>query len=304
VKQGKQDIKVEELGAWDNYANASASKALPAIYEHAKNASSVARTWYWKSIRSKRIASQLIRAASFVLLLFGAVLPILAGLSDDVDQRLACTQLGVAALAIAGLLQAGDRIFGWSSGWLRYITTVTAMEAATRKFELDWANYMISKPGALIDDDKRQLFEMAQQLEDEIGKLQSDETNKWVSEFNSSLAMLNDLIRSQRESAEKAAEAAQSAVVAKESAAAAKEKAQKLGGIQLSLLHKAAPVAVSVGLDSGNAETFTGTAWSRLQVTPGLHTVHVTTTVPTVQTIQQIVDVLSGEIAHTEVKLP
>jgi hypothetical protein len=101
------------------------------------------------------------------------------------------------------------------------------MESLTHKFELDWANYMINKVEPLNNNDKRPLFDMAKRMEENITKLQSDETDKWCAEFNSSLAMLNDLIKSQRTSAENTAEIARAALVAQE---AARKKAQKSGG--------------------------------------------------------------------------
>ena len=43
----EEDIKIEKLIAWDEYTTVNADKALPEIYEHAKNTSTVAREWYW-----------------------------------------------------------------------------------------------------------------------------------------------------------------------------------------------------------------------------------------------------------------
>jgi hypothetical protein len=99
-----EDIKTEKLIAWNEYANVNADKALPEIYEHAKYHSAVARKWYWKSIRLKRNTSLFVRFLSFCLLIGGALLPLLAGLSSDVLTRLYLTQSGVAILAAAGLL--------------------------------------------------------------------------------------------------------------------------------------------------------------------------------------------------------
>jgi len=296
----KTDVTIGQLGDWNKYANAPVETVAGEFYHHAEAASAAARKWYWESIQSKRTASQAVRAAAFVFLVLGALLPIVAGFNDDASSRLQCTQAGVVALAFAGLVQAADRIFGWSSGWLRYMTTVTSMETLTRKFELDWANYMIGRPGPLTEDDKRPLFELAKQLEDAISKLRSDETDKWVADFNSSLAMLNDLIKTQRESAEKTVEAARSAVAAKESAAAAQEKAAQPGGIEVSIVHKADPVPVNVSLDDEKAQPFTGRSWVRVQVSPGQHIVHVTSPAGTVQ---KIAEVPPAGVARVEVKL-
>ncbi len=226
-------------------------------------------------------------------MILGTVLPILAGLKGDTEVRLQFTQYGVAALALAGLLQVADRVFGWSSGWLRYITTVTAMENLTRRFELEWAGYILNRTGALGESDTRQLFDQAKRFEDDIVKLQSDETDKWVTEFNSGIALLGDMIKSQRESGEKAVEAARASVAA-----------QRNGAIELTLVHKAdvKPVMIAVD-DEKSPEEFAGTSWSRLNVPPGPHTVSVATSGATPQTIKKVVEVPAGGVGRVEVKL-
>jgi hypothetical protein len=60
--------------------------------------------------------------------LVGITLPLLAALGDVPKDKLFLTQLSVASLVLAGLVQFADRVFGWSSGWMRYMSLVTAME--------------------------------------------------------------------------------------------------------------------------------------------------------------------------------
>jgi hypothetical protein len=229
-------------------------------------------------------------------LIVGTVLPILAGLGDKPEVRLQYTQLGVAALAFAGLLQVADRIFGWSSGWLRYMTTVTAMENLTRKFELDWASYIVDKGSNIGDGDIKPLFDLAKRFEDDILKLQSDETDKWVTEFSSSVAVLGELIKSQRESGEKTVEAARATI-------ASQQRAAQKGAVELKIIHKAAPLAVDIALDKGPAQEFVGSSWAKTDLQPGQHTISVTTTGTTAQTIQKIVEVSPGGVGRTEVNL-
>jgi len=299
----KKDVRSETLLAWDEYKDKPYDKALPTIYSHAGNISKVKCTWYWESIKSKRLSSLGVRLLTFTLLIIGTVLPILAGLGDKPEVRLQCTQLGVVALAFAGLLQVADRVFGWSSGWLRYITTVTAMENLTRKFEIVWASYIVDKGSKIGDSDTKPLFDLAKRFEDDISKLQSDETDKWVTEFNSSVALLSELIKSQRESAEKTSETARLAIVTRQTATEAKEKAQQPGAIELTINHKAEPVAIKVAIDKEAEESFTGTVWSKLGLVPSLHEVRVTTMAKTPLTIKKPVDVPAGGIAKLEVTL-
>jgi len=289
----KTDIATTTLLAWDMYKGKPVDEALQSIYERATNTSRTICKWYWTSIKTKRRTSLGIRFIIFSLLILGTVLPILAGLKGDTEVRLQFTQYGVAALALAGLLQVADRVFGWSSGWLRYITTVTAMENLTRRFELEWAGYILNRTGALGESDTRQLFDQAKRFEDDIVKLQSDETDKWVTEFNSGIALLGDMIKSQRESGEKAVEAARASVAA-----------QRNGAIELTLVHKADVKPVTIAIDDEKPpEEFAGTSWSRLNVPPGPHTVSVVTSGAAPQTIKKVVEVPAGGVGRVEVKL-
>jgi len=299
----KKDVRAEALLAWNEYKDKPFDTVLPAIYCHAENLSKAKCTWYWESIKSKRLSSLGVRLLTFTLLIVGTVLPILAGLGEKPEVRLQCTQLGVAALVFAGLLQVADRVFGWSSGWLRYITTVTAMENLTLKFELDWASYIVDKGSKIGDGDTNPLFDLAKRFEDDISKLQSDETDKWVMEFNSSVALLGELIKSQRDSVEKTAEAAHVAIVSQQEAAQESEKARQNGAVELNIIHKAAPITVNIAIDEEPAREFVGSSWAKLSLKPGQHTISVMTTGATPQTIQKIVEVPPGGVARTEVKL-
>jgi len=292
----KADITTTTLLAWDKYKDKPVDEALKSIYEHAISTYRTVSSWYWTSIKTKRNTSLGVRGMSVLLLTIGTLLPILAALWGDPKVRLQCTQWGVAALALGGLLQVADRIFGWSSGWLRYMTTVTAMENLTRKFELDWARYVLNRTGALNESATSQLFDLAKRFEDDIVKLQSDETDKWVTEFNTGTALLGDLIKSQRESGEKAIEEARAAF-------AAQQKAKQNGALELTLVHKANVEPVTVAIDESSQEDFTGTVWSSLNVPPGQHTISVVTKGATPQTIKKVVEIPSGGVARVEVKL-
>jgi hypothetical protein len=299
----KPDIKIEELGTWDEYLKVSPDDASKQIYESANAISNKARKWYWTSIKSKKNASFILRILSFVLLIFGAALPILAGMIVDAQKSLYLTQAGVASLAVAGLIVAADRVFGWSSGWLRYIATVTEMETATHKFRFDWVDYTIKKTEPLNEKDKQTLFEIARKFVDEILKLQSDETNKWISEFNSSIALLSDLIQSQRQSAEKAQEAAKSILVEKQEADKEAEKSKLTGSVEVDLKHKNDPITLKICIDDEKPMEFTGKSWTKASIKPGHHTVRVLIDNPK-QEIRKMVKILPNEIANIEMNLP
>ena len=299
----KPDISTKKLSLWDQYKDKTPDVALEAIYAHVEAASTMMCGWYWASIRVKRWTSLLVRAVAFVLLLFGTTLPIFAALQDDDRARLLFTQWAVALLALAGLIQVADRVFGWSSGWMRYITTVTTMENLKRSFELEWARYLVSKAGVLDSADTRALFDLAKGLENELTKLQADETTKWIVEFNSGMSLLESLIKTQREDTDKKLEAIRTSLTAQESVEKAQENSMLPGAVELTLIHKAELKKVQISLDEEAPVEFLGTVWSRLNVSPGHHQVSVQTFGDSQQTIQKVVEVSPAGVARLEIKL-
>lgn len=221
----KLNISISATNAlsWDQYMNKPVEEVLPAIYTYALNTSRKVCDWYWHSIKIKRRTSLFSRAAIFFIAIIGTAMPVLSGFFDTDKTRLLATQFGVIALAIGAVLLYADQVFGWSSGWLRYVRTVTSLENLVRKFELDWASYVLGKGGALDSADAKYLFDLAKQLEIDTFKQQSDETDQWAAEFTKGTNLLNDLIKTQREQADRAVEAARAAV-------AAQQQAQKNSG--------------------------------------------------------------------------
>jgi hypothetical protein len=195
----KPDISIEKLVPWDRYKDALPDAASESIYAQAERTSRQMCDWYWTSIQTKRRTSLGVRLLTFALLILGTSLPIFAGLKTDVGDRLIFTQWGVAFLAIAGLLQLADKIFGWSSGWIRYITTVTTMENLTRAFQEQWGKFMLHKNTPLDKSDAQFLYDLASALEVELLKLQADETTKWAAEFTSGIALLESSTKARRE---------------------------------------------------------------------------------------------------------
>lgn len=161
----KPDITQQRLLPWDEYRQRPPAEALASIYARVGATSQQMCAWYWRSIRTKRWTSLGARGVAFALLVAGTVLPLLAAVQATVELRLLLTQSAVALLAAAGLALMADRVFGWSSGWMRYITTVTTMENLTRAFELAWGRHLVALEGPPAVADVKALFDLARGLE-------------------------------------------------------------------------------------------------------------------------------------------
>lgn len=188
---------------WDDYKDCSPEEGVRRIYEHILRSADEIVGWYWKSIRSKRLTALVARGAAFVLLIAGTGGQILASTLEAAVDRLTCTQVSLVLLATAALLLTGDRTFGWTSGWTRYITTAMAMERLVQEFRLQWAKVLFTRPGPLERADALALFDLAQALELQLLKAQNDETTAWATEFSAGLQLLDAAIKVQREAQDK-----------------------------------------------------------------------------------------------------
>jgi hypothetical protein len=262
---GADNITTGQPGSWKRCHGISLDEALETIYQETAAFSAEARAWYWTRIRYKRRFSVVLRAAALILVIVGALLPLSASLRPL--SELLLLKLALVALAFAGLLQAVDRALGYSSGWLRYILTVTAMEAATRRFRRDWHGYLLAR-GSLTTADAAELFALARRCEDELIRLQDEETEKWIAEFNASLAVIDGLIRSSREALDK------TDTDARERRAVSTAAAQS-GVILVTLKHAGEPAAVDLTLDAAEPQRVIATSWVFAPVAPGSHTVRV-----------------------------
>lgn len=300
--ENKPDISTKKLLPWDEYKDKTPDDALRSIYSHIEALSMMMCSWYWSSIRTKRRTSLSVRFLAFILLILGTSLPIFAALQDLAENRLLFTQWAVALLAIAGLTQVADRVFGWSSGWLRYITTVSTMENLTRAFELEWAKYIVAKSSPLDSVDVKSLFELAKGLEQELTNTQADETAKWVAEFNSGTSLLESLIKSQREEADKKLESIRTTLSLQESAVKADEKSKSPGAIEVTLSHKSEPKKIKISIDKEEPVEFLGQKWSKLDVSPGHHLLLIQTLTDPPQIIQNIIEVQPSSVARIDIK--
>lgn len=300
----KPDISTKQLPPWDQYKDKIPEDTAAAIYAQVSAASNMMCDWYWSSIRTKRLTSLWARGFSFLFLLLGTSLPIFSALQKTDLDKLAFTQWAVALLAAAGLVLVADRVFGWSSGWMRYITTATTMENLTQAFKLEWGKFLVSKNGPLDINDAKALYDLGATLEQELRKLQGEETTKWVAEFNTGITLLEGLIKTQREEIEKKLDAIRTTLTTQQQTAKAEEKTTLPGGIEATITHKAEVKAVRISLDNAQALEFLGTIWAKADISPGMHKVTIQTTSEPPLSIDKLVEVSASTVARFEIKLP
>lgn len=252
--------------------------------------------WYAKSIRKVRRYSRGLRALALGLTGIGGLIPIVDGMNVVktliADPRFAALPLGQAGylfLALAGSIALLDKFFGFSSAWMRYVTTLIVLEKQRDTFRVEWvalsrrlsAETGTESRGLPNDTDLAgRLLELAKTALAQMKAETVRETSAWVSEFQNNLAQSEKDLNAQREAA-------------------------RPGAIDVRILDGGlAQQGIHIYLDQMRVETVTGTFASVGNVAPGLHKITVTTRIDQRSfSASQMTEVTASSISRVEVSL-
>lgn len=150
--------------------------------------------WYQAKLERKAAISTALRFTTILLFVAGGLVPLVkAILTTETVRRLPFDfgQVGYLLLAVAAGCVAMDRFFGYSTGWIRYITTALALEKSLDEFRLEWARHIAKLRGAApTAAELDQLILTCETFSLAIRSQVEQETHAWVAEFESNLAQL------------------------------------------------------------------------------------------------------------------
>lgn len=266
--------------------------------------------WYFEKKGMKALVSSWVRFLAIGLTSIAGVLPIAlnlfrgqiplqnGGQAHGLESGLLVSLLLGLAAGLLGL----DRFFGFSSGWVRYVLTATAMQGALEEYRLDWqimSSHLAKPPSS---NQIEALLDRAKSFRATIAGMVLDETKSWAAEFQNNLAQLEKDVK-----AEFAEQRSKMEETLKSQKAAAAP-----GGIELKVSNAlgADNRAFTISLESqdyrSQPETVSGaTSWSVANIDPGQYKLVVSATrAGVVVQASRIVKVVAGEVAAVEMELP
>jgi hypothetical protein len=262
--QGKPEIGLAFL------KDSETEKALKALYEYVEARAREQVRWYWKKKEWKARMSWMLRLVVILLFFLGGLVPILKAafpnlLTTRFGNSVDLGQLGYLLIAVAAGCLGLDRFFGFSSGWIRYVTTAMSIERSLEEFRMEWARITAMcegrPPGA---DVMNQLVLLARQFIVSVLAQVEQETKVWAAEFQSSLSQLESDIKARAQAAKK--EATEQA------------SASRPGAISLAVTNgQEADQGFSVSMDGQTVENQVhGDKCEIMPVAPGLHKIRIT----------------------------
>lgn len=195
ISNGK-DISLELLDGLDWKAGA-VRESLEKVAKHASEHAAVAIEWYRDRRAWKRRLARTTRTLVILLVAAAGALPMV--------QQLLLTSAGTSTLspvwpsliaAAAALLLAFDKFFGLSSGWIRFIVAEDAIRSALQAFEFGWQGRLASMAAREpAPEEVQQALEEIKTFAGRINAIVSDETQRWVAEFQAALGDIEEKAR-------------------------------------------------------------------------------------------------------------
>jgi len=173
-------------------------KDLKTLRREAETKAKEAINWYIQRKNSKSAWSKFLRISAIFMIFAGGLSPILQGIEWF---NLQDCQYGYIALALAAVCIVLDKFMGFSSSWMRYMTTAVKLQKALADFQTDWILIWSEvKDNIPTVEQNRQLLQRIKDFRLKMLAEIEQETQMWTHEFQSNLAQLERVTQTQPES--------------------------------------------------------------------------------------------------------
>jgi len=156
--------------------------------------------WYLEKKQSKKAWAQLLRFLAIIATTAAGFLPLFAEIYAVDGRPLVSPAWASVALVIAAALIGLDHFFGFSSAWMRFLTTEMKIRQILHEFLMDWEiQRSILKGQNPTDQQVREILSRFKSFLYQVDTLLNDETNLWVEEFSVALREVDKVAKARAE---------------------------------------------------------------------------------------------------------
>jgi hypothetical protein len=141
--------------------------------------------WYLSEKRSKARWSRCLRVVAIVFTVMGSLAPFIAVGTDKSIYAL----WGYPCLAVGAACVGLDRVFGFSSSWMRYQSTVSSIQQMMIRYQLRWGE-TLSSPESDIKSSFKARIDIVDGFAADLSNMVDKETQHWVDEFRGHVSHL------------------------------------------------------------------------------------------------------------------
>jgi hypothetical protein len=155
--------------------------------------------WYLAHKSAKRLGAMVLRLGAIGLATLAAITPVLVALLPAAWGLRELGPLASIMVALSAGCLALDKFFGFSSGWMRYITTELELRARLNGFQLTWMQERLKlSEQALTFERTLELLQFMKAFVSDFDQVVNAETKLWVEEFRGNLSDMERAVETQR----------------------------------------------------------------------------------------------------------
>jgi hypothetical protein len=152
--------------------------------------------WYEKHARKKAFASRLCRYFGILLAVAGGLCPLLpitfvAGwlAAEPLEVEVGIKSFGFILLALAAGIVILDRVFGYSSSWMRYKLAQVKLEYALERYRIQTSGILAASVDTPDGELAKAIFRVTEEFSATVGGIVLTETEAWISEYRAGLLL-------------------------------------------------------------------------------------------------------------------
>jgi hypothetical protein len=226
--------------------------SLEKVFKHVSGEAQRAISWYLSKKKSKRIWARILRLTAIVATTVAGLIPLLSQISISNRTLIISPAWASVALVVAVALVGLDKFFGFSSAWIRFLTTEMQIRNTLQAFQIDWEIQKATLKGAEPSDDQVQdMLARCKTFLIQINVILENEMAAWKQEFQAALKQIDDAAKAQAE-------------------------VSKLGGANVIIKNgDKCDNGWELSIDDGSRKHYTGKSAALSNLTPGIHTIRV-----------------------------
>ena len=191
-------VEQEHFPVWDA---TKSDESLILVHQWAVNKAHERIDWYKDNSKTKRILSVLLRIIVIFFVAAGGLCPLID--ATEVFKQLGIDSFtlgkwGYVSIALAAAIVGFDKFFGLSTGWMRFIVTQLSLERVLQEFHYDWA-FLLAQQQEQQVKTNIPLLQRAKDFTLKVEDLVKQETDAWVQEFQSDIAELTKVLKTEVE---------------------------------------------------------------------------------------------------------
>lgn len=167
-----------------------------ALADYSKRQAIGAIQWYLDKKGSKKRWAQRLRLFAILSAAVAGLLPVLS----EIDPLGVEIRAGWAtvALALAATAVGLDRFFGFSSAWMRFLTTEMRIRTALHDFSFRWSCHQAAlRDRELGEKEICEAVDLCRQFVAQLNGELQQEMNAWVREFSQNLAAIDAAVEAE-----------------------------------------------------------------------------------------------------------